>query len=183
VLDPVDYLPFSGKNPGNESVFVHTGDSGEGLTNAVIGSFILRNLVRGRKAQRTELLDPGRVTLKAAGRFARKNISVASSLAARVIPKTGSAHDLKPGEGAIVGSGAGKVAAYRDEAGSLHLRSAACTHSGCLLSWNSFETCWDCTCHGSHFSVDGEPLNAPAVTPLDEVSTQPARKERTVPAG
>ena len=38
VLDTVDYLPFSGKNPGNNSVFVHTGDSGEGLTNGVYGS-------------------------------------------------------------------------------------------------------------------------------------------------
>ena len=37
------------------------------------------------------------------------------------------------------------------------------------LHWNSFETCWDCTCHGSQFSVDGEPLNAPAFKPLAEV--------------
>jgi Rieske Fe-S protein len=37
------------------------------------------------------------------------------------------------------------------------------------VHWNSFETCWDCTCHGSHFAVDGEPLNAPAFTPLAEV--------------
>ena len=76
--------------------------------------------------------------------------------------------EIKRGEGAIVRQGASKTAVYRDEKGRLHARSAVCTHSGCLLHWNSFEKCWDCTCHGSHFSVDGEPLNAPAVAPLAE---------------
>ena len=71
---------------------------------------------------------------------------------------------------ALVRQGTKKVAAYRDQNGKLHLRSAACTHSGCVLHWNSFEMCWDCTCHGSHFSIDGEPLNAPAFLPLAEAS-------------
>jgi Rieske Fe-S protein len=64
--------------------------------------------------------------------------------------------------------GGKKIAAYRDERGRLHLRSATCTHAGCVLHWNSFEECWDCTCHGSQFSIDGEPLNAPAFKPLAE---------------
>jgi hypothetical protein len=32
VLETVDYLPFSGRNPGSTNVFVHTGDSGQGIT-------------------------------------------------------------------------------------------------------------------------------------------------------
>jgi len=62
-----------------------------------------------------------------------------------------------------------KLAAYRDEKGKLHVRSAACTHLGCHLHWNSFERCWDCPCHGSQFGIDGEVLNAPAIAPLAEV--------------
>ena len=76
---------------------------------------------------------------------------------------------MKRNQGAIIRQGLKKVAAYRDGRGKLHLRSAVCTHAGCQLHWNSFETCWDCTCHGSQFSVDGEPLNAPAFKPLAEV--------------
>jgi len=50
--------------------------------------------------------------------------------------------------------------------------SAMCTHIGCHLHWNSFETCWDCPCHGSQFAVDGTALNAPAIRALDEVKTE-----------
>jgi RNA polymerase sigma factor (sigma-70 family) len=72
---------------------------------------------------------------------------------------------------AFVRQGLKKIAAYRDDRGKLHLRSAACTHAGCLVHWNAFERCWDCTCHGSQFSVDGEPLNAPAFKALAKMDS------------
>jgi Rieske Fe-S protein len=77
--------------------------------------------------------------------------------------------EVKPGEGVIVQRGLKKIAAYRDEAGALHLNSASCTHVGCHLNWNSFETCWDCPCHGSMFDVKGQPINASAIGPLAKV--------------
>jgi Rieske Fe-S protein len=87
--------------------------------------------------------------------------------------------ELEPGRGAIIREGLTKVAAYRDEQGQLHRRSAACTHLGCHVHWNSLERCWDCPCHGSHFAVDGTVLNAPAVGPLAPLSdeTASARKK------
>jgi Rieske Fe-S protein len=62
--------------------------------------------------------------------------------------------------------GLSKVAAYRSESGQLHVRSATCTHAGCVVHWNSFEKCWDCPCHGSHFAPDGTAINGPAVERL-----------------
>jgi Rieske Fe-S protein len=44
------------------------------------------------------------------------------------------------------------------------------------LHWNSFECCWDCPCHGSHFAVDGTPLNAPAISGLTKVDERHAVK-------
>jgi Rieske Fe-S protein len=76
--------------------------------------------------------------------------------------------ELTAGHGAIIRQGLSKIAAYRDGDGKVYKRSAACTHTGCHLHWNSFETCWDCPCHGSHFAVDGTVLNAPAVEALEE---------------
>ncbi len=167
VLDTIDYLPFIGKNPGNERIFVHTGDSGEGLTNGIIGSVVLGDLIRGRKNRRATMFSPGRVTARATGRFIRENVGVAVNLAGHLAPSDiSSARELKRETGAVIRKGGTKVAAYRNRTGRLHLRSATCTHSGCLLTWNGFERCWDCPCHGSHFSIDGEPLNAPAVIPL-----------------
>lgn len=37
-----------------------------------------------------------------------------------------------------------------------------CPHMGCALRWNPQEHSWDCPCHGSRFSADGELLNNPA---------------------
>ena len=45
--------------------------------------------------------------------------------------------------------------------------SATCSHVGCHLHWNNFETCWDCPCHGSMFNVDGVPINAPTLGRLN----------------
>lgn len=37
-----------------------------------------------------------------------------------------------------------------------------CPHLGCALKWNPQEHSWDCSCHGSRFSVDGTVENNPA---------------------
>ena len=37
-----------------------------------------------------------------------------------------------------------------------------CPHMGCALKWNPQEHSWDCPCHGSRFSEDGEVLDNPA---------------------
>jgi Rieske Fe-S protein len=58
------------------------------------------------------------------------------------------------------------IAACRDQNGGLHLRSAACTHTGGIVQWNVLEKCWDCPCHGCHYSIHGKPINGPAVFPL-----------------
>jgi Rieske Fe-S protein len=85
---------------------------------------------------------PTRVTPSAVGAFLRENAPVVANLAEYVTGgEVASLDALKPGEGAVVRQGLGKVAAYRDEAGGLHLRSAACTHVGCIVHWNPFETC------------------------------------------
>ena len=80
-----------------------------------------------------------------------------------------SVDEIPPGEGALVRLHGKPVAAYRDETGELSLHSAVCTHAGCVVHWNGFERCWDCPCHGSQFSPDGEVLNGPAAKPLSPV--------------
>lgn len=37
-----------------------------------------------------------------------------------------------------------------------------CPHLGCVLKWNGAEHTWDCPCHGSRFSRNGDLLDSPA---------------------
>lgn len=41
-----------------------------------------------------------------------------------------------------------------------------CPHLGCALKWNPQEHSWDCPCHGSRFTKDGEVIDNPATDDL-----------------
>ena len=171
VMDTIDYMSFTGRNPGNDNIYVHTGDSGQGITHGVVASLILSRLITTGKAPWADAYDPSRKTVKAIGTFISENITAVKNFAEYVAPgELKSLDELKPGCGAIVRDGLTKIAAYRDEGGKLFLKSAACTHLGCHVHWNSLERCWDCPCHGSHFAVDGTALNGPAISPLADVA-------------
>ena len=84
---------------------------------------------------------------------------------------------LKPGEGAIARIGRKQIAAYRDDAGKLHVLSARCTHLGCIISWNAADRAWECPCHGSRFAADGALVQGPATADLADESTALADSE------
>lgn len=171
VLDTIDYAGFIGKNPGSEYTYVATGDSGQGLTHGVMGAMLNATLITGGESKWAQLYAPDRKPLKAAKNWAMENSTAIKNLTEYVAPGVISSTDeLEPGQGAIMRKGLRKVAAYRDAKGNVHRHSAACTHLGCHLHWNSFETCWDCPCHGSIFGPEGQVLNAPAITGLTPVS-------------
>jgi nucleotide-binding universal stress UspA family protein/nitrite reductase/ring-hydroxylating ferredoxin subunit len=77
-----------------------------------------------------------------------------------------SVDDLAPGTGGLVDMAGVRVAAYRDDQGSVHALVPRCTHMGCTVDWNDADRTWDCPCHGSRYSVDGEVLEGPAARPL-----------------
>ena len=175
VLEPVDFLPFSGLNPGNTRTYIHSGDSGMGMTNGVAGALNFIALLKGEKARFAELFDPSRKPASgiAIKEFAAGQGEVVANLAEYLTPgEVDSADDIRPGEGAVLRRGLKKVAAYRDESGKLIEHSAVCTHVGCIVHWNGLEKCWDCPCHGSQFAIDGSVLSGPAISPLAEVDSR-----------
>jgi glycine/D-amino acid oxidase-like deaminating enzyme/nitrite reductase/ring-hydroxylating ferredoxin subunit len=170
VMEPVDGAAFIGRNPGNERIFVATGDSGEGMTHGVIASLMISRLISGQTTGWEELYDPSRKPLATVRTYVSENLTAVKNFAEYVAPgELSSLDELPAGKGAIIRQGTRKLAAFRDSAGQLHVHSAACTHLGCHLHWNSLEKCWDCPCHGSHFAATGEVLNGPARAPLKKV--------------
>ena len=162
VMKPVDSLGFMGKNPGDENIYIITGDSGNGMTHTTIGAMIITDIINGVKNPWEELYNPARITLNAAKDFIRETVNMASNYLDWI--KAGdleSAEQLKMGEGGII-SGIPKIAAYRDENNILHTYSAVCPHLGCMVNWNENEKSFDCPCHGSRFSCDGVVINGPS---------------------
>lgn len=174
VMEPVDYVGFVGRNPGDApNIYVATGDSGMGITHGTIAGMIISDLILGRESRWAKLYDPARVTAKASGEFVSENLNVAAQFAGYVTGgDVSSLRGLRSGEGAVVRRGLRKVAVYRDDDGTLHEHSAICTHLGCIVTWNPLEGCWDCPCHGSQFAPDGTPINGPAFKPLASVERE-----------
>ena len=80
--------------------------------------------------------------------------------------ETDAVEKVPNGEGRIVRMDGEKVAAYRNERGTLTLLSPVCTHLKCIVRWNSADRTWDRPCHGSRFRPTGEVLAGPAEEPL-----------------
>jgi glycine/D-amino acid oxidase-like deaminating enzyme/nitrite reductase/ring-hydroxylating ferredoxin subunit len=180
VLEPVDYMGFIGKNPGDdEHVYIATGDSGNGMTHGTIAGMLLTDLIVGRDNPWSALYDPARITLRAAPEFARENLNVVAQYADYLTPgDVESVEEIRPGSGAIVRRGTRKLAVYRADDGTLHERSAVCTHLYCIVEWNAVERTWDCPCHGSRFDAFGHVVNGPAVTDLAMVEPDEAEERR-----
>jgi len=50
----------------------------------------------------------------------------------------------------------------------VRILSAVCTHLGCILSWSPASGSFNCPCHGSRFTEQGEKIAGPATQPLVE---------------
>jgi glycine/D-amino acid oxidase-like deaminating enzyme/nitrite reductase/ring-hydroxylating ferredoxin subunit len=174
VMESIDGLAFIGHNPAdNENVYIVTGDSGMGMTHGTIAGLLLTDLIMGRENPWTQLYDPSRKTAAAAWKFAQENLNVAAQYADWVTDgEIESSEDLAPGTGGVLRRGLEKIAAYCDEHGQLHERSATCPHLGCIVRWNDDEKTWDCPCHGSRFTAEGQVINGPANSDLSPLETR-----------
>jgi len=164
VMETVDGLAFIGRNPmDHDNVYLVTGDSGMGMTHGTIAGMIITDLIAGRANSWAALYDPGRVTLRASGEYAKEAINTAAQYKEWVTGGDVSSPDeIAKDSGAVLRHGVTKVAVYRDPTGTLHERSAVCPHLGCIVAWNAAEKTWDCPCHGSRFDKFGEVINGPA---------------------
>jgi Rieske Fe-S protein len=171
VMEPVDAIAFIGRNPLSENIYVATGDSGMGMTHGTIAGMLITDLIQGRRNPWADVYDPTRKQISSVVEYVKENVNVAAQYADWVTKgDVNSTDKIAPGEGAILRSGARKIAVYRDESGEASACSAVCTHLGCIVSWNPLEKSWDCPCHGSRFDVHGRVLNGPAskdLAPLD----------------
>jgi glycine/D-amino acid oxidase-like deaminating enzyme/nitrite reductase/ring-hydroxylating ferredoxin subunit len=167
--ESMDGMPFVGRASSSaEHLYVATGFNAWGITNGTAAGMILCDLIRGRENAWAQTFDATRVKpLASAKSFISENIGTAAELVGGYLQgERRSLDELPVGEAAILKLNGERTAAFRDERGQLHAVSAVCTHMGCVLGWNSVDRTWDCSCHGSRFTLDGSVLHGPATTDL-----------------
>ena len=74
--------------------------------------------------------------------------------------------EIEAGSGGVIERGKQKIAVWKEDDGTPHALSAACTHLGCTVTWNNADRTWDCPCHGSMFTREGDVIHGPATEPL-----------------
>lgn len=170
VMEPVDGLAFIGRNPGDEHVYIITGDSGNGMTHGTIGGFLVADLINGVVNPYEKIYDPSRISLATAKDFLAEQGNVVKQYFDWLTSEElKDAVALPPGEGAIIGGPLSKKAAWRSPDGALSVYTAVCPHLGCIVQWNGEEKTFDCPCHGSRFGTDGSVLNGPAMDSLKKL--------------
>lgn len=169
VIETPDGLPYIGQSADHQ--YVATGYAGNGLTFGTLGGMMMSDAILGRPNPWAELFDPGRKALtRGVWDYLKENVDypyyvIRDRFAG---PEARSLRAVKRGQGKLIERDGAKVAAYRDRSGAVTLRSAICTHMGCLVRWNTAEQTWDCPCHGSRFKPTGEVISGPAEAPLSE---------------
>lgn len=176
IMEPVDGLPFIGRNTGSTHVYVATGFSGNGITYGTLAAMSLADAVLGIRSPWTDLYDATRVKPVAQSRqYLTENVDFPTHMVTDRFAKgdVKQYQEIPMGEGRLVREQGRMLAVYRDPRGTFHVRSAVCPHLGCHVRWNKAERSWDCPCHGSRFDIEGAVLNGPATTCLKAGPTFP----------
>lgn len=119
-LDDIPYIgQYSNSTP---NIFVATGFNKWGMTNAMVASEILCDLITKGESPYTKVFSPSRSILR---------------------PQLA-------------------INAFESIVGLLTPTVPRCPHLGCALKYNRAEHSWDCACHGSRFTEQGELINNPA---------------------
>lgn len=172
-FEPADGLAYIGHLPGNpEKVLVACGFGGNGITYSHVAALLLSDLILKGSSVYEKLFSPSRVKPVAGfANFVKENADVVKEFVTKRLSQTKikELSELAAGEARLVKYEGESIALYKDENGQVHAVNPTCPHALCVVGWNSAEKSWDCPCHGSRFSVDGELLTGPARSNLDKV--------------
>jgi glycine/D-amino acid oxidase-like deaminating enzyme/nitrite reductase/ring-hydroxylating ferredoxin subunit len=171
VIETPDGLPYIGETA--QAQFIATGFGGNGITFGTLGAVMAVDAVLARRNPWQELFSPDRKKVRGSLlAYLDENKDYPYYLVRDRLARgrPASVRAVRREEGKIIEHDGQRVAAYRDADGKVTLRSAACTHLGCIVHWNDVEKTWDCPCHGSRFTATGDVMSGPAEEPLAEIA-------------
>lgn len=172
-FEPVDGLPYIGHLPGNPSnVYVATGYGGNGITFSQVAAQLLTDLILRKENDYEDLFNPARIKPVAGfSNFIKEAADVVGHFISAPFEgeKIEEITQIVPGEARVITFENNKLAIYKDLNGKIYPLNPACTHIKCLVAFNDTEKAWECPCHGSRFSIEGEMLTGPARKDLERI--------------
>ena len=172
-FESTDGLPYIGHLPGNgDNMYVATGYGGNGMIYGTLAGLVLSNIIVNGESNYQKLLDPNRIKpIAGFANFVKEGADVVKHLVKAIFPveHLQEFSGMAAGEAKVVKHDGNVMGVYKDPAGILHAVNSACTHIKCTVEWNAAEKSWDCPCHGSRFTFDGEILTAPAQKGLQKI--------------
>ena len=164
----LDDIPYVGRiTSSSPNVYVATGFRKWGMTNGTASAILLKDLIVKGESPWAPVYDPSRFEgdpmIK---NLAKINFDVAKHLVGDKLRSIPTDVDLEPGEAKMVSHDGDKVGVFKDKQGEIHAVDITCTHMGCDLAWNAAELSWDCPCHGSRYTYEGEIIEGPALRTL-----------------
>jgi len=172
VIETADGLPYVGRMADHQ--YAATGFAGNGMTFGTLASIMIADAIAERPNPWADLFDPGRAAVRRGlWEYIKENADYPYYMMRDRFAGTQgkSLRAVKRGQGKVIEHQDQKVAAYRAPDGVLTMLSATCTHMGCIVRWNDAERTWDCPCHGSRFTTEGQVISGPAEKALPEVES------------
>ena len=153
-------LPWIGIMDKNQpNLYIATGYQAWGLTNGTIAGKVLGDLIQGRENPYAKLFSPLRSMKPNIIPALTNGFEYLKAYSKTYFDKNPKFNSKRAMVLKINGIDCG---VYIDQNGKKHIIRNLCPHLKCKLVFNPLEETWDCPCHGSRFSIDGDVLEGPA---------------------
>ena len=148
-----DSLPIIGRI-NNSNMFIGTGYNTWGMTNSVIASKVISDLINNKKNRYERLFNPNR------GMNKLKLVSIPINMYNNLTSYVKAVFD-KNSSITYKNVNGKKIGIYKENNKEYKVYTK-CPHMGCSLIFNNLEKTWDCPCHGSRFDITGKSIIGPS---------------------
>ena len=163
-LDDISYI--GQMTSDRQDLYIATGFRKWGMTNSTVSGMILRDLIVKGESPWQDVYSPSRFNTASAVNFIVQNSDVGVNFISGKLKPMEETLSISPGEAIIADVDEHRAGVYKDAQNEFHVVDTTCTHMGCEVKWNDAEHSWDCPCHGSRFTVDGQIVEGPAMKAL-----------------
>lgn len=155
-----DSLPWIGRlDKKQPNLYIGTGYQAWGMTNGTIAGKVIADLILNKENPYEELFSPLRHGKTKFIPTLTTGVEYLNAYYSTYFDKNPKFYSSRVMFTKLFGVDCG---IFIDEDGKKHIVRNLCPHMKCKLIFNETERTWDCPCHGSRFTLDGDVLEGPA---------------------